>query len=148
MKPNSSYLQKPADVDRKWYIIDAAGKPLGRVAAAAASILRGKHLPTFTPNVDCGDYVIVINAAEAVLTGNKLSQKVRYYHTGWVGGIKEIHYDKLMAEKPEQAMIYAVNGMLPNNTIGRKAITRLKVYANAEHNHEAQKPVAWTQEIK
>lgn len=148
MKPNSSYLQKPADVDRKWYVIDAAGKPLGRVAATAASILRGKHLPTFTPNVDCGDYVIVINAAQAVLTGNKLNQKVRYYHTGWVGGIKEIHYDKLMAEKPEQAMIYAVNGMLPNNTIGRKAITRLKVYANAEHNHEAQKPVAWTQEIK
>ncbi|MGM9937251.1 MAG: 50S ribosomal protein L13 [Candidatus Ornithomonoglobus sp.] len=148
MKPNSSYLQKPADVDRKWYVIDAAGKPLGRVAATAASILRGKHLPTFTPNVDCGDFVIVINAAQAVLTGNKLNQKVRYYHTGWVGGIKEIHYDKLMSEKPEQAMIYAVNGMLPNNSIGRKAITRLKVYANAEHNHEAQKPVAWTQEIK
>ncbi|MGN1115314.1 MAG: 50S ribosomal protein L13 [Candidatus Ornithomonoglobus sp.] len=148
MKPNSSYLQKPADVDRKWYVIDAAGKPLGRVAATAASILRGKHLPTFTPNVDCGDFVIIINAAQAVLTGNKLNQKVRYYHTGWVGGIKEIHYDKLMAEKPEQAMIYAVNGMLPNNTIGRKAITRLKVYADAEHNHEAQKPVAWTQEIK
>ncbi|MGN0164286.1 MAG: 50S ribosomal protein L13 [Candidatus Ornithomonoglobus sp.] len=148
MKPNSSYLQKPADVDRKWYVIDAAGKPLGRVAATAASILRGKHLPTFTPNVDCGDFVIIINAAQAVLTGNKLSQKVRYYHTGWVGGIKEIHYDKLMAEKPEQAMIYAVNGMLPNNSIGRKAITRLKVYADAEHNHEAQKPVAWTQEIK
>ncbi|MDD6763480.1 MAG: 50S ribosomal protein L13 [Clostridiales bacterium] len=148
MKPNSSYLQKPADVDRKWYVIDAAGKPLGRVAATAASILRGKHLPTFTPNVDCGDFVIIINAAQAVLTGNKLNQKVRYYHTGWVGGIKEIHYDKLMAEKPEQAMIYAVNGMLPNNSIGRKAGTRLKVYANAEHNHEAQKPVAWTQEIK
>lgn len=148
MKPNSSYLQKPADVDRKWYIIDAAGKPLGRVAATAATILRGKHLPTFTPNVDCGDYVIIINAAEAVLTGNKLNNKVRYYHTGWVGGIKEIHYDKLMAEKPEKAMMYAVNGMLPNNTIGRKAITRLKVYAGAEHKHEAQQPVVWPQEIK
>lgn len=148
MKPNSSYLQKPAEVDRKWYVIDAAGKPLGRVAATCASILRGKHLPTYTPNVDCGDFVIVINAAKAVLTGNKLANKVRYYHTGWVGGIKEIHYDKLMAEKPEQAMIYAVNGMLPNNTIGRKAATRLKVYAGAEHNNEAQKPIAWTQEIK
>ncbi len=148
MNANSSFLLKPADVDRKWYVIDAAGKPLGRVAATVASILRGKHLPTFTPNVDCGDFVIVINAKDAVLTGNKLSQKIRYYHTGWVGGIKEIHYDKLMKENPEKAMWYAVNGMLPNNSIGRKAITRLKVYANAEHKHEAQNPVAWTGEIK
>ena len=148
MNANSSFLLKPADVDRKWNVIDAAGKPLGRVAAAAASILRGKHLPTFTPNVDCGDFVIVINAKDAVLTGNKLNQKIRYYHTGLVGGIKEIHYDKLMAENPEKAMWYAVNGMLPNNSIGRKAITRLKVYANETHNHEAQNPVAWTGEIK
>ena len=148
MNANSSFLLKPADVDRKWYVIDAAGKPLGRVAAAAASILRGKHLPTFTPNVDCGDFVIVINAKDAVLTGNKLNQKIRYYHTGLVGGIKEIHYDKLMEENPEKAMWYAVNGMLPNNSIGRKAITRLKVYANETHNHEAQNPVAWTGEIK
>ena len=148
MSANKTFLQKPADVDRKWYVIDAAGKPLGRVAAAAASILRGKHLPTFTPNVDCGDFVIIINAKDAVLTGNKLNQKVRYYHTGWVGGIKEIHYNKLMAENPEKAMHYAVNGMLPNNSIGRKAITRLKVYANDVHNHEAQNPVAWTGEIK
>ena len=145
---NSSYLQKPGDVERKWYIIDAADKPLGRVAAVAASILRGKHLPTYTPNGDCGDHVIVINADKAVLTGNKLHQKVRYYHTGWIGGIKEIHYDKLMAEEPERAMSYAVNGMLPNNTLGRKAITRLHVYSGAEHKHEAQKPVAWTGEIK
>ena len=148
MKANSSYLQKPAEVERKWYVIDAAGKPLGRVAATVASILRGKHLPTFTPNVDCGDFVIVINAADAVLTGNKLNQKVRYYHTGWVGGIKEIHYNKLMAENPEKAMWYAVNGMLPNNSIGRKAITRLKVYKNDVHNHEALQPIAWTGEIK
>ena len=148
MNANSSFLLKPADVDRKWYVIDAAGKPLGRVAATAASILRGKHLPTFTPNVDCGDFVIVINAKDAVLTGNKLNQKVRYYHTGWVGGIKEIHYNKLMQENPEKAMWYAVNGMLPNNAIGRKAISRLKVYANDVHNHEAQNPVAWTGEIK
>lgn len=145
---NSSYLQKPKDVERKWYIIDATDKPLGRVATVAASILRGKHLPTYTPNVDCGDHVIIINAEKAVLTGNKLQQKVRYYHTGWVGGIKEIHYDKLMAENPERAMSYAVNGMLPNNSIGRKAGTRLHVYKGAEHKQEAQKPIAWTGEIK
>ena len=105
---NSSYLQKPQDVERKWYVVDAADKPLGRVAATVASILRGKHLPTFTPNVDCGDHVIVINADKIILTGNKLNQKVRYYHTGWVGGIKEIHYNKLMAEEPEKAVMYAV----------------------------------------
>ncbi len=144
----SSYMAKPQDINRKWYIIDAANKPLGRVAAQAASILRGKHLPTYTPNVDCGDHVIIINAEKAVLTGNKLSQKVRYYHTGWVGGIKEIHYDRLMADKPQDAMMYAVKGMLPNNTIGRKALTRLRVYQGAEHNHAAQKPEAWTREIK
>ena len=145
---NSSYLQKPNDVERKWYIIDAADKPLGRVATVAATILRGKHLPTYTPNVDCGDPVIIINAEKAVLTGNKLDQKVRYYHTGWVGGIKEIRYNKLMAENPEKAMSYAVNGMLPNNTLGRKAGTRLHVYKGAEHKQEAQKPIAWTGEIK
>ncbi len=145
---NSSYLQKPNDVERTWYIIDAADKSLGRVAAQAAAILRGKHLPTFTPNVDCGDHVIIINAEKAVLTGSKLTQKSRYYHTGWVGGIKEIKYSKLMAEAPEKAMEYAVGGMLPNTTLGRKALTRLRVYKGAEHNHEAQKPVMWTQEIK
>ena len=144
----SSYMAKPEEIERKWYIIDAADKPLGRVAQAAASILRGKHLPTFTPHVDCGDHVIIINAEKAVLTGNKLAQKVRYYHTGWVGGIKEIHYDDLMAKNPEKAMTFAVKGMLPNTTIGRNALTRLRVYKGAEHNHAAQKPEAWTQEIK
>ena len=144
----SSYMAKPNEIKRKWYIIDAANKTLGRVAAQAASILRGKHLPTFTPNVDCGDHVIIVNAAETVLTGNKLNQKVRYYHTGWVGGIKEIHYNKLMAENPEKAVMLAVKGMLPNNTIGRNALTRLRVYKDAQHNHEAQKPENWTQEIK
>lgn len=145
---NSSYMAKPAEIERKWYIIDAAGKPLGRVAATAASILRGKHLPTYTPHVDCGDHVIVINCDKAVLTGNKLADKIRYYHTGWVGGIKEIRYSKLMAEKPEQAMMYAVKGMLPNNTVGRTSLTRLRVYKGAEHEHAAQKPEMWTQEIK
>ena len=144
----SSYMQKPEQVERKWYIIDAAGKSLGRVAATAASILRGKHLPTFTPHVDCGDHVSILNAEQVVLTGNKINQKVRYYHTGWVGGIKEIHYNKLMAENPEKAVMYAVKGMLPNNTIGRTALTRLRVYKGAEHEHQAQKPEAWTQEIK
>lgn len=144
----SSYMQKPEQVERKWYIIDAAGKSLGRVAATAASILRGKHLPTFTPHVDCGDHVIILNAEQVVLTGNKINQKVRYYHTGWVGGIKEIHYNKLMAENPEKAVMYAVKGMLPNNTIGRTALTRLRVYKGAEHEQQAQKPEAWTQEIK
>ena len=144
----SSYMQKPEQVERKWYIIDAAGKSLGRVAATAASILRGKHLPTFTPHVDCGDHVIILNAEQVVLTGNKINQKVRYYHTGWVGGIEEIHYNKLMAENPEKAVMYAVKGMLPNNTIGRTALTRLRVYKGAEHEHQAQKPEAWTQEIK
>ena len=144
----SSYMQKPEQVERKWYIIDAAGKSLGRVAATAASILRGKHLPTFTPHVDCGDHVIILNAEQVVLTGNKLNQKVRYYHTGWVGGIKEIHYNKLMAEKPEQAMMYAVKGMLPNNTIGRKSLTRLRVYKGEQHEHAAQQPENWTGEIR
>ena len=144
----STFMAKASELDRKWYIIDAAGKPLGRVAAAAATILRGKHLPTFTPHVDCGDHVIVINADKAVLTGNKLNQKVRYYHTGWVGGIKEIKYSDLMVEAPERAMSYAVGGMLPNNTIGRKSATRLRVYQGAEYEQTAQQPIAWTGEIK
>lgn len=144
----SSYMAKPQEIKRKWYIIDAAGKSLGRVSAQAASILRGKHLPTFTPNVDCGDHVIIINAEKIVLTGNKINQKVRYYHTGWVGGIKEIHYNKLMAENPEKAVMYAVKGMLPNNSIGRKALTRLRVYKDDQHNHAAQQPQNWTGEIK
>ena len=144
----SSYMAKPQEIKRKWYIIDAADKSLGRVAATAASILRGKHLPTFTPNVDCGDHVIIINATKVVLTGNKINQKVRYYHTGWVGGIKEIHYNKLMAENPEKAIMYAVKGMLPNTTIGRNAMTRIRVYKDDQHNHAAQKPENWTGEIK
>lgn len=144
----SSYMAKPNEIKRKWYIIDAADKPLGRVASQAASILRGKHLPTFTPNVDCGDHVIILNAAKTVLTGNKINQKVRYYHTGWVGGIKEIPYSKLMVENPEKAIMYAVKGMLPNNTLGRKSLTRLRVYKTAEHDQAAQMPENWTQDIK
>ncbi len=141
-------MAKANEVERKWYIIDADGKPLGRVATQAASILRGKHRPEFTPHVDCGEFVIIINAAKAVLTGKKLDQKKYYRHTGYVGGLKEVKYSKLMKEKPEFAMMKAVKGMLPHNTLGAKSLTRLRVYAGAEHDNAAQKPEAWTLEIK
>lgn len=144
----STFMAKPAEVERKWYMIDAAGKPLGRVASAAASILRGKIKPTFTPHVDCGDFVIILNADKAVLTGNKLEQKYYRYHTGYVGGLKEIQYKRLMNEKPEKAMMLAVKGMLPHNTVGAKSLTRLRVYKGGEHNHAAQNPVMYTGEIK
>jgi len=144
----STFMAKPAELERKWYIIDAADKPLGRVAAAAASILRGKVKPTFTPNVDCGDFVIILNAEKVVLTGKKLDQKYYRYHTGYVGGLKEISYKHLMAEKPEKAIELAVKGMLPHNTIGASALTRLRVYQGTEHNHAAQKPEAYTGLIK
>ncbi len=136
----STYMAKPAEVQRKWYIIDAAGKPLGRVAVKAADLLRGKVKPEFTPHVDCGDHVIIINAQQAVLTGKKLEKKFHRHHTGYIGGLKEVNYKTLMAEKPELAMALAVKGMVPDTTIGRKALTRLRVYSGAEHNHAAQKP--------
>ena len=144
----STFMAKASELDRKWYIIDAAGKPLGRVAAAAASILRGKHLPTFTPHVDCGDHVIIINAEKAVLTGKKLTDKYYYRHTGWIGGLKAVQYKDLMANNPEKAMKLAIEGMLPHNTLGRKAATRVRIYRGAEHDNAAQKPIEWTQEIK
>ena len=143
----STTLAKPAEMaDRKWYVIDAAGKPLGRVAAKAAVILRGKNKTTFTPNVDCGDNVIIINCDEAVLTGKKLEKKFHRTHSGWIGGLKETKYKTLMAERPEFAMELAVKGMLPKNTIGRTAMTRLKLFKGPEHIHAAQKPEAWTQD--
>ena len=135
-------MAKVETVERKWYVIDAAGKPMGRVAVAAANILRGKHRPEFTPHVDCGEFVIIINAERAVLTGRKLEQKYYRRHTGYIGGLKEVQYKTLMATKPELAMELAVKGMLPHNSIGAKSFTRLKVFAGAEHNHAAQKPVA------
>ena len=144
----STFMAKPAELERKWYIIDAAGKPLGRVASAAASILRGKIKPTFTPHVDCGDFVIVINADKAVLTGNKLLQKYYRHHSGYIGGLKEIQYKTLMEKNPEKAMMLAVKGMLPNNTIGANCMTRIRVYKGAEHNHAAQKPEVYTGIIK
>ena len=144
----STFMAKASELDRKWYIIDATDKPLGRVAAAAASILRGKHLPTFTPHVDCGDHVIIINAEKAVLTGKKLTDKYYYRHTGWIGGLKAVQYKDLMANNPEKAMKLAIEGMLPHNTLGRKAATRVRIYRGADHNNAAQKPIEWTQEIK
>ena len=136
----STFMQKPAEVQRKWYVLDAAGKPLGRVAVKAADILRGKNKPTFTPHVDCGDHVIIINCEKAVLTGKKLEKKFYRHHTGFVGGLKEVKAGTLMANRPELAMEYAVKGMIPDTTIGRKALTRLRVYAGEAHNNAAQKP--------
>ena len=140
----STYMPKAGEIDRKWYIIDAAGKPLGRVAAQAAVLLRGKHKPTFAPHVDCGDHVIIINCKDAVLTGGKAEKKYYYRHTGYIGHLKEVRYDKLMKTRPEFAMELAVKGMIPSNTIGRKALGRLRACANETHKHEAQKPVVWT----
>ena len=139
----STFMQKKEAVVRKWYVIDAAGKPMGRTAVVAADLLRGKNAPEFTPHVDCGNFVIIINADKAVLTGKKLEQKYYRHHSGYIGGLKEVQYKKLMATKPELAMELAVKGMLPHNTIGAKSLTRLKVYAGAEHKHEAQKPEAY-----
>lgn len=140
----STYMPKPDEASRKWYILDAAGKPLGRTAVTAAHILRGKHKPTFAPHVDCGDHVIIINAEKAVLTGQKLQKKFYHYHTGWIGGLKEIRYDTLMAKNPEKAMMLAVQGMMPATALGRKSLTRCRIYRGETHNNQAQKPEAWT----
>ena len=139
----STTLATKETVVRNWYILDAAGKPLGKTAVAAADLLRGKNKVTYTPNVDCGDYVIVINADKAVLTGKKLEQKYYRRHSGWVGGLKEVQYKTLMKEKPELAMELAVKGMLQKNKLASAQLTRLKVYRGAEHKHEAQKPEVW-----
>ncbi|MBE6826398.1 MAG: 50S ribosomal protein L13 [Oscillospiraceae bacterium] len=136
----STTMAKAGEVSRKWYILDATGKPLGRVAAKAAHLLRGKHKPTFTPHVDCGDHVIIINCEKAVLTGKKLEQKKFYWHTGWIGGLKEVSYKQLMAEKPEKAMTIAVTGMVPHTAQGREQLKRLRTFKGAEHAHAAQKP--------
>ena len=136
----STTMPKVEKIERKWYILDAKGKPLGRVATKAATLLRGKHKPIFAPHCDCGDHVIIINCADAVLTGDKLKKKFYRWHTGWIGHLKEISYEKLMAEKPDKAMTLAVKGMLPDTTIGRKSLTRLRVYRGAEHKNQAQQP--------
>ena len=137
----STFMAKAETVERKWYVIDAAGKPMGRTAVAAANILRGKHRPEFTPHVDCGEFVIIINAKDAVLTGKKMEQKYYRHHSGYIGGLKSTQYKTLMATKPELAMELAVKGMLPHNTLGAKAFTRLHVYAGENHEQAAQKPI-------
>ena len=139
----STYMAKVNEVERKWYVLDAAGKPMGKTAVAAANILRGKHRPEYTPAVDCGEFVIIINADKAILTGNKLNDKYYYHHSGYIGGMKKVQYKTLMATKPEYAMELAIKGMLPKNKLGEKAFTRLKVYAGEAHKHEAQKPEAY-----
>ena len=139
----STYMPKSGDIVRKWYVLDAAGKPLGRVAAEAAVLLRGKHKPQFAPHADCGDHVIIINAEKVVLTGNKLDQKMYYHHTGYIGNMKKVKYSILMRTKPTFAVEKAVKGMIPDTVIGREALTRLRVYAGAEHKHAAQKPEEW-----
>lgn len=141
----STFLPKADGIKREWYIIDAAGTPLGRTATTVATLLRGKHKPIFTPNVDCGDHVIVINAEKAVLTGNKLENKFYRHHSGWIGGLKEMNYATLMKNNPEKAMMIAVKGMLPDNTLGRKALTRVRIYRDANHTQEAQQPKAWNE---
>ena len=140
----SSTLLKKETLERKWYIVDAAGKPLGRTAATVANLLRGKHKVDFTPNVDCGDFVIVINTDKAILTGKKLEQKTYYRVSGWIGGLKETKARVMMEGRSDYAMELAVKGMLPKNTLGKHALTRLHLYKGAEHAHAAQQPVAWT----
>ena len=138
----STFMPKAEDITRTWYVLDAEGKTLGTVATEAATLLRGKHKPTFAPHVDCGDHVIVINAEKVVLTGNKLEQKKYYHYTGYIGNLKERKYADLMKTNPEFVITKAVKGMLPSTTLGRKALTRLRVYRGAEHPHAAQNPVA------
>ena len=140
----STYMAKNETIERKWYILDAAGKPLGRVAATAASLLKGKHKVEYTPHVDCGDYVIIINTDKAVLTGKKADQKVYYRVSGWIGGLKDTKARVMMENRSDYAVELAVKGMLPKNTIGKNAMTRLHLFKGEEHIHAAQKPEAWT----
>jgi large subunit ribosomal protein L13 len=135
-----TFMAKAEEVSRKWYVVDAEGKPLGRLASEVASVLRGKNKPTYTPHVDTGDHVIVINAEKVVLTGNKLNNKVYRHHSGWPGGMKEIKYSQMMAKSPEKVIELAVKGMLPHNSLGRKMFRKLNVYRGPEHEHQAQKP--------
>ncbi len=135
-----SYMAKPQDIERKWYVVDATDQPLGRVASEVAKVLRGKHKPTFTPHMDTGDFVIVVNAEKVKLTGKKWDKKMYYRHTGYPGGLKEMNYDKLRAKAPEMIIELAVKGMLPKNTLGRAQLKKLKVYAGSEHPHQAQQP--------
>ena len=139
----STFMANKGNIVRKWYVLDAAGKPMGKTAAAAANLLRGKLKPEYTPHADCGDFVIIINAEKAVLTGKKLEQKYYRTHSGWIGGLKEVQYSTLMRERPELAMKLAVRGMMPRNVISKDSMSRLKIYRGGEHEHAAQKPELW-----
>lgn len=140
----STFMPKAESITRKWYVIDASGKPVGRLAAEVAVLLRGKHKPDFVTHLDCGDHVIVVNAEKAIFTGKKLDQKYYRHHTGWVGHLKEVQYRTLMSKNPEKAIELAVKGMVPSTVIGRSALGRLRVYTGSQHNHEAQKPEVWS----
>ena len=139
----TTYMAKSGAVERKWYIIDAAGKTVGRLASEVASILRGKHKPEFTPHVDTGDFVILINAEKVVFTGKKLQDKIYYRHSLYPGGLKQTSAATVLATKPERVMFDAIKGMLPHNTLGRQQLTKLRVYAGTEHPHAAQNPIPW-----
>ena len=140
---NTTYSPKKAEIESKWYIIDAANKPLGRVATEAAKLLRGKHKPTFTPNIDTGDHVIILNVKDVILTGNKLNQKIYRHHSGYIGGMKEVSAKVMLEKNPEKAMTLAIKGMLPHNSLGRAMAKKLRVFAGSEHNLQAQKPEIW-----
>ena len=140
---NITYSAKKSEIESKWYIIDAANKPLGRVATEAAKLLRGKHKPTFTPNIDTGDHVIIINAKDVILTGNKMNAKVYRHHSGYIGGMKEVSAKDLIESNPEKALTIAIKGMLPHNSLGRQSLKKLRVYAGSEHENAAQKPEVW-----
>jgi large subunit ribosomal protein L13 len=140
---NTTYTAKLNEIERKWYIIDASGKPLGRIAAEAAKLLRGKHKPTFTPNVDTGDHVIILNCKDVILTGKKLDQKIYRQHTGYIGNMKETTARNMLQNKPERAMMLAIKGMLPKNRLGRQMITKVRIYSGNEHENQAQKPEVW-----
>ena len=140
---NTTYMAKKGEVQSKWYIIDASSKPLGRVAAEAAKLLRGKHKPTFTPNQDTGDHVIILNAKDVILTGKKLDQKIYRHHSGYIGGMKETTARVMMDKNPEKAMMLAIKGMLPHNSLGRKMLKKVRIYAGSEHENMAQKPEVW-----
>ena len=136
-------MLKKSEIERKWYIIDAANKPIGRVATEAAKLLRGKHKPTYTPNIDMGDHVIILNCKDVILTGNKLNQKVYRHHSGYIGGMKEVPAKVMLEKNPEKAMTLAIKGMLPHTSLGRKMAKKLRVYAGSEHENQAQKPEVW-----
>lgn len=140
---NITYSAKASDIKRNWYIIDASGKPLGRVATEAAKLLRGKHKPTFTPNVDTGDHVIILNCKDVVFTGKKLDQKIYRHHTGYIGNMKEASAREMLEKNPEKVMMLAIKGMLPKNRLGRQMINKVRIYAGNEHENQAQKPIMW-----